>query len=234
MSLHVGPERPLCEFVKIKPRIVLETPNVEDTRVIDTCQVELQSLHGVSPRERICLHSTNIKGIEDLKNTLKRCRIWRLSCWFLSSHGSSISSLCFISSFLNGNVHSAPLYIDSMWPPFLFWFYRGLQVTLESQDRIWTLEFLALLRQWWTIDGFALWHRYKSLTKTSEDKALAHRHAKALYLCFTYEKNKAKSLWLKSNTWEKIFKWRQSIALLRTLTLKYVTLKKYKVFPVSE
>lgn len=63
VSLHSGPERPLCDAVEVQPGLLWGPQDVGAERVGDTCQGELQTKYGTGPGERSALHSTKLKGI---------------------------------------------------------------------------------------------------------------------------------------------------------------------------
>ena len=103
--------------------------NTKTPKPQDTCWGKLLTGSGTSPRQRIVLQSTKLKGVG---HQTWRCRVWSLPSWFLAL--SIIPSLwCF------GMV----MYILWCWKYVIcFLSYRGLQLRdcSESQKKLWTLK----------------------------------------------------------------------------------------------
>ena len=70
VPLQGGLEVPLCEAVKVKPRLPWRPHDVGDARAVGHLQRELLTGSGASPGERSVLASTKLKGVGDLKNIL--------------------------------------------------------------------------------------------------------------------------------------------------------------------
>ena len=88
----------------------------------DTFWGKLITGSGTSPRERIVLQSTKLKGVG---HQTWRCRAWSFpSCFF----GLVLVQYCLIIMFSNGNVYPVPWYIGSIWSAFCFCIYMGLQL----------------------------------------------------------------------------------------------------------
>ena len=69
LSWHEGPEKTFCEAVKVKS-FVDDSRMLEMPKSRDTCQEELHTACGTSPRSRSVLQSEKLKGVGDLKITL--------------------------------------------------------------------------------------------------------------------------------------------------------------------
>jgi hypothetical protein len=69
VSLHGGPEWPLCETVKVRPGLPWQPQEVRDARVIGYL-LRRAANSGTSPRERSVLQSTKLKGVGDLRSAL--------------------------------------------------------------------------------------------------------------------------------------------------------------------
>lgn len=95
-SQHAGPARPLHEGVKVKPGRMLEMPKSQDT-----CQVELLSNCGTSPREISVLQSTKLKGIRDLRSALTSDTDTDFGICPL---GFSLALVQYFITFRNGNI----------------------------------------------------------------------------------------------------------------------------------
>lgn len=65
VSLHGGPERPLCDAVKVEPGLPWRPQHFEHNRVRYLPE-ELLRGSGTSPRERAVLQSTKLKGVGNL------------------------------------------------------------------------------------------------------------------------------------------------------------------------
>ena len=70
VSLNGDAEKPSSEAVKLKPGAPLKHRDVGDAKVVDSCQKEMLTGSGTSPRERNMMQSTKLKGVGDLKNIL--------------------------------------------------------------------------------------------------------------------------------------------------------------------
>ena len=84
-TLHGGPEKPLHEVVKVKPRYFFGDPiMLEMSESWNTCQGELLTGYGTIPGESV-LQSTKLKGFGDLKTTLTSDMeiVWSLPSWFM-------------------------------------------------------------------------------------------------------------------------------------------------------
>jgi hypothetical protein len=65
VSLHGGPERPLCGAVKMKPELLWRPREVGDARAMgELCQRELQTGFATSPRGRNLVSQQSEKEVE--------------------------------------------------------------------------------------------------------------------------------------------------------------------------
>jgi hypothetical protein len=117
MSLLVGPERPLCEAVKVKPGLPWRLQNVGDAR-------PLRYLSMTKKRVEVNKAERSWKSEHHFDISLGRCRIWSLPSWFSVLLWSNISSLFFLLGW--HRISPDIVMLEALDLVFPLWFYRGL------------------------------------------------------------------------------------------------------------